>query len=332
VVKGDLSYCALGARILLKYLGKFLKEAEGVRNHAFDDPEYVHRMRVATRRLRSAVPLFATCFSAGDVHDWEREIKRVTGALGKARDADVQLAVLRDVTEKLPDPGLEAGIRRLSLRVGQGRMIMQPKVVRTLDRFADSGAERNMMENLREILGRARIEKAPAVSASIFETAAEVGMEKMADAMSYDDFVRDPGNVEQLHALRKSAKKLRYTLEIFDAPYGKGLQPFIENIKKLQTLLGDIHDCDVWMESLPVFLEEERSRMMSYYGHTRPMSKIRRGVEYFEEERRTKRFALYGEFMKYWDGLWSGNFWENLGQTLESGSGLLEEEPEQNVL
>lgn len=324
MAKTDLSYCAFGARTLLRNLGKFTEEAGNVRDHASEDTEYVHRMRVATRRLRSAMPLFAACFPSGYVQGWEKGIKGVTKVLGKARDVDVQIMVLEDTMNVLPDPDPEAGIRRLMLRLRQRREAMQPGIVKALDKFFAGGAENIMMERFREILGKARVEKAPLLSETIFTTAAEIGMDRMADTLSYDDFIRNPGNVEQLHALRKSAKKLRYTLEVFDSPYRKRLQPFIAGMKKLQTLLGDIHDCDVWCMCLPSFLEKEEARTVEYYGYRRSMSKIRRGVEYFAANRKAARSELYAEFIEYWNKMSETDFWEKLGESLEAGSNLLE--------
>lgn len=323
--KTDLSYCAFGARTLLKHLGRLTREIDGVQNHAFEDPEYVHRMRVATRRIRSALPLFASCFPASRVQAWEKEIKRITRALGEARDADVQLLVLENALREPTDPDLERGVQRLCLRIRQGRETLQEKVRKALDDFISSGVEPDMMECFREVLGKARVEEAPHLSEFIFSTAVERGMERMADALSYDDFIRDPGNVEQLHALRKSTKQLRYTLEFYDLPYNRELKPCIEEVKNLQTLLGDIHDCDVWTNFLPRFIEEETRRTMEYYGHARPIPKIKRGIEHLLAERRTSREKLYEEFLKCWDRLISENFWEKLKNTLRSGYNLLED-------
>jgi CHAD domain-containing protein len=50
---------------------------------------------------------------------------------------------------------------------------------------------------------------------------------------------------EVLHELRIAAKRLRYSLEFFESCYGKRLANYIEAIRDLQELLGDIHDCDV---------------------------------------------------------------------------------------
>ena len=325
MTKNDMSYCAFGSGILLKQLGRMNREMEGVREHASEDTEYLHHMRVATRRLRNALALFDFCFPASQVQVWEKEIKRITRILGETRDTDVQLLTLCDVLKNIEDASLETGIRRLSLRIEQRREVLQGKVLKALDRFSDSGVKESIEKISRKVLGKARIQKTPQVSESIFNTAVERGIEQMAEVLGYDDFVRDPGNVEQLHALRKTTKGLRYTLEFFDVPYDKELGPYIDEVKTLQTLLGEIHDCDVWIDFIPRFIEEETRRTMEYYGHSRPISKMKRGIEHLLAERRSSREKLYEEFLKCWDRLISENFWEKLKNTLRSGYDLLED-------
>lgn len=82
-------------------------ESTGVK--AGTDIEYIHRMRVASRRLRAALPLFAGCFPKKEYRRWEQEIKQITRSLGRARDLDVQIAFLRDYAKTLPGTPLQAG-------------------------------------------------------------------------------------------------------------------------------------------------------------------------------------------------------------------------------
>ena len=81
--------------------------------------------------------------------------------------------------------------------------------------------------------------------------------------------VSDASKVQELHSMRKTAKKLRYILEI--DPDEKH-QHIIDNMKSFQTLLGLIHDCDITIEFLkkhskkdsseltPLILKEEKIR------------------------------------------------------------------------
>ena len=102
--------CLFGAGRLIPHLDVISAEIDGVR--AADDPEHIHRMRVASRRLRAALPLFSSCFSEKDFRHWMRVIKKITAALGDARDTDVQIAFLKKYLKAQASmaPGtLEAG-------------------------------------------------------------------------------------------------------------------------------------------------------------------------------------------------------------------------------
>lgn len=73
---------------------------------------------------------------------------------------------------------------------------------------------------------------------------------RIDEVYAYDEAVRDPANITDLHDMRIACKRLRYVLEIFSIAFTADLEPYIEQIKVLQDLLGDIHDCDVQVPML----------------------------------------------------------------------------------
>src|SRR5207237_6010300 len=73
---------------LRQHLAGFLEQEPGTR--LGEDPEHVPDMRVATRRMRAAMSLFAEWLPARFA-SFRRELKWVAGALGDVRDLDVQL-------------------------------------------------------------------------------------------------------------------------------------------------------------------------------------------------------------------------------------------------
>ena len=78
--------CVYGAQIMSKHLCGMAGEMDGVR--AAEDIEYVQRMRVASRRMRSALALFKRCFFKKDYQQINSQMRTVTKALGEARDLD----------------------------------------------------------------------------------------------------------------------------------------------------------------------------------------------------------------------------------------------------
>jgi len=81
-----------------------------------EDIERVHDMRVATRRLRAVLEIFAPCFPPKSHRRALREVKRLADALGERRDPDVQILSLASYAEQVPmpdRPGLDLLIARL---------------------------------------------------------------------------------------------------------------------------------------------------------------------------------------------------------------------------
>src|SRR2546430_16602073 len=125
-------FCLCGARTLLHYLHDLMAEVPHMPQT--EDRECVHRIRVASRRLRSFLPLFALCLSRKTCDRWRKQLRRLTRALGEARDLNVQIACVEHVLEQASleeRPGLE----RLLLRLQQRRQALHEPVGQAIERF-----------------------------------------------------------------------------------------------------------------------------------------------------------------------------------------------------
>ena len=129
--KTDETILIYGAGVLLKQTDAIQQEVEGVRQA--QDIEYVHRMRVASRRLRTAFDLFNACLPRKKALAWQKQIQQVTHALGAARDTDVQIDLLTQLYKNLPEARYKPGINRLLLRLKQKRTKLQVKVLDALE-------------------------------------------------------------------------------------------------------------------------------------------------------------------------------------------------------
>ena len=110
----DMPYGRAAAHIVAVRGQELFAHADGVLD--VTDIERVHDMRVATRRLRAVLEIFAPCFPAGEHKAALRDVKRLADALGARRDPDVQLAALErfgQATAKADAPGVEAFAGRL---------------------------------------------------------------------------------------------------------------------------------------------------------------------------------------------------------------------------
>ena len=312
----DGSYQLLAARYVRKQTRQLLKQLDGARDSS--DIEYVHQARVASRRLRAGLRVFPECFPRKKVKRWRKKVRRLTQGLGPARDKDVQAEFVRGVLSDVSDKAYRPGIARLLLRLGQSRQELQPDVVRAVDRFKASGVGGQMLAAAEKMRARFKKRHLSVQSPFVFSQAREHICDRLNELIGYEDCLGEPEDLEQHHAMRIAAKRLRYTMEIYQPVYEGRLDGFLKAMKGLQTLLGDIHDCDVWVEHLETFLREERERTVVYYGNARPLRTLKVGLEYLQEERRSRRRELFGQLGQYWQEFDQGGLWEELVQTVRS--------------
>ena len=93
-----------------------------------EDIERVHDMRVASRRLRAALEVFAPCFPREAHRALLREVKSLADALGRRRDPDVQIAELTKLREQLPaedHPGVDLLIDRAREQQAEGNTALR---------------------------------------------------------------------------------------------------------------------------------------------------------------------------------------------------------------
>jgi CHAD domain-containing protein len=93
-----------------------------------EDIERVHDMRVASRRLRAALEVFAPCFPHDAHRDLLNEVKALADALGQRRDPDVQIAELTKLRDQLPaedHPGVDLLVARAREQQSDGNTALR---------------------------------------------------------------------------------------------------------------------------------------------------------------------------------------------------------------
>ncbi|MFA6363366.1 CHAD domain-containing protein [Methanoregula sp.] len=305
-----------GAGRLLPLIEVISTECAGVR--ANDDIEHIHRMRVASRRLRAALPLFSSCFSEKDFRHWIHEIKKITRALGEARDTDVQVAFLKKYlkAQAVPVPAhSDDPIAALLSQLQKRRGILQQEVVSVLDELEKTQVLSGMRAACPAPAATGRGRKRERHFGTLPVAADRIGT-RLAGLDRFEPFVHNPDAVFEHHALRIAAKKLRYTLEIYAPLYRRGFEKPIARVKRLQDLLGDIHDCDVWIEQMTLAIIKQRARRHPKGGaEVSSVAPLRELL--INRERRRAR--LYRQFVRYWDTLVRTGFRDELRSAVLEG-------------
>ena len=154
--------------------------------------------------------------------------------------------------------------------------------------------------------------------ASLADNAEKIVSARLDELWSFADDALDPANVEELHEMRIAAKRLRYVLEVTaESGFGPYAVAAEKRVKKLQDLLGEIHDCDVQyprVETLRRELEGEAALQLRELaqGSADLDPGLVASLEPAAEERglvtlatylRARRELLYDQFVAMWNDL-----------------------------
>jgi CHAD domain-containing protein len=312
----DSSYALFGAEVMFKRLQALTQESGGVRQA--EDIEYIHRMRVASRRLRAVLDLFKDTLPRKKFVEWEKQVRRITRALGAVRDTDVQIVALDECLGRLTEPRNRPGMERLKLRLQQRRARLQAEVLKALDSWEASSLADDMTQSMHRTVVQARLNQVAPVSPLVFQLAHSHISMRLEEFLAYEYCVHQPELLDELHAMRIAAKRLRYTLEIFVPLYEDELKEPLKAIREAQDLLGEIHDCDIWAQYLPHYLDKERARAVEYFGNGRAFGRLEAGLRYFQKDREERRNERYGEFVQFWERTQAQAVWAQMRQRLQT--------------
>jgi triphosphatase len=200
-----------------------------------DGIEPVHQMRVAVRRLRSAIKVFRGAVHPDLVDDVDRDLKAFAAKLAPTRDWDVFVTeTCAAVALAFPE---EKRLQRLMTAAERRRRACHEQ----LSAFLASAEFRRLGIELACMAHQEEYEPAVALD----EFAARTLNKRLKRLLRSE---HDIGSLEPaaLHAIRLRAKQLRYAAEIF-APLraGKPAQRYIRRLGQLQDRLGALNDASV---------------------------------------------------------------------------------------
>ena len=306
----DDGYRLLAAKYARKQAKQLRAQFAGI--CAAEDIEFVHRARVASRRLRAAMRIFGKCFKRKHVKRWKKAIRRIRSELGEARDKDVQIELLRGILDSLTEKKCFAGISRLLVQWEYERERLQSNVVGAVKRLQRNGALKDLENAAKRLLLKAEEHEIQAYSPESFAQARQEILGLMNRLLALQDCLSRMDDQQSHHAMRIAAKRLRYTLEIIRPIYSGRLDTTLEVIKQVQTLLGEVHDCDVWQQELDRFGKKERDRIESFHGHAATFARLNAGIEYLRQDRLRRRRQCFQNLVRLWGELDIQEFWKNM--------------------
>jgi CHAD domain-containing protein len=261
--------------------------------------------------------MFGDCWKKKQVKSWKREIRQLARELSEARDRDVQIEFLDAALARVSDPALVPGIARLLSHAEQQRQWLQPRVLHAVDSIEHSVVLKDMQAAARRVLDDAN-DGAIVPGTAARRHAVKMVRKRLKRLMAEAPGLESAEHSQQHHAMRIAAKRLRYTLELAKPHRSPELDTIADMIKRLQTLLGEIHDCDVWTEHLDAFARTEAEQVHVFFGDSRRFNRLQPGIDYLRKDRKSRREQCFAELSSYWHELSEKHVWDRLIELLKS--------------
>lgn len=292
-------------KAVLTHLERMEKELLSVQTDK--DVEPIHEARVSSRRLRNGFCIFKKYFPDKKKKRWASIIKKNMTVLGEARDIDMQMAFLSNIKTKIEKSGHSGVLKELIARLKGKRAAKQPEILNAVKALLRSGVIEDMAQATSSAAASNMLS-----NKEVRKLCEKKIQKRMRRFYKMGKYVYMPSDVTGLHRLRIAAKKLRYTLESFSDFFGKEMILASVEVKKVQDILGDVHDLDVWIEAFPGVMHEfklDKDKRRSF-GET----------VYFGKLFREMRNEYYHEFVRVWEKMLESKFKDKLETILKDGA------------
>jgi CHAD domain-containing protein len=238
-----------------------------------EDPEALHQMRVGMRRLRTAVSGFGLYLNLPKTAS-ERNIGKIAKILGNLRDLDV----LKEIIENNYQPHLIQQ-EQVSLKIAFSTLSKQREVaVADVQKTFKDEIYKSFKDGFQQWLEKPNYQPLallpihqfvpdlllPEISKFLLHPGwmigTEIGEAAAITASEWtpeqlETYLKHDG--ENLHDLRKQAKRVRYQMELFTELYGADFNEHISQVKIIQEMLGNLQDSMVLTEWLGHIFKSE---------------------------------------------------------------------------
>jgi CHAD domain-containing protein len=235
------------------------------------DPEVLHKLRVALRRLRTLWWAFQPLLDKRDVQSHRSEFKSLAEAAGKTRDWDVLRALLS--TESANDsfgPLIERVDRHRSAALAFSQRII-----------ANAGVER-IVQHAMIVVQKQLDEQSVQMSLEEFATARAERAERMLKKRVKRAVSNRDADSAELHEIRIAGKRLRYSLEFFAPVLDDHYLATIERLAQVQEHLGNLNDA-VTSETL----------LREYAFQLGEPHALKQAIKYLEDQQRLHRVVAH---------------------------------------
>jgi triphosphatase len=233
-IEAESSFGELAFAVLRRQLTVLRAKEPGTR--LGEDPEELHEMRVATRRLRAALDLFVEVLPVR-ARNFRVELGWLAGVLGAVRDLDVQLLAQATMVE----PGQDDLWADLTALLDQERNAARADLLAALD----SARWERLKSGMASMVQQGPNRRSTATRQPGLAVVPELIGSRHASVVKAARRAKRSGAAADFHRLRIRAKRLRYTLEFSSELYGGRTKRYTRQLAKLQNQLGLLQDAEV---------------------------------------------------------------------------------------
>jgi CHAD domain-containing protein len=210
---------------------------------ANDDPETIHDLRVASRRLQQTLKVSIQQKTSGR-RKIIRALRRVRKALGPCRNLDVNRDLAQRLLQESQSPAAREGWQTLATHFQEQR---EPLLAAARKQVAKCDLAA-FIERARRLIAHACVDADPTAKMT---AAVARSMARWDDAFR---LAAEKHTVDSLHSLRIATKRLRYRAELLAESGSAALAPIVKDLKQMQTALGDWHDRSLLVQYAAEFL------------------------------------------------------------------------------
>ena len=197
----------------------------------------IHPTRVATRRLRSTLRIFAAYFNGERAEAFDADLAWYAALLGEVRDREVQRARFGRMIADLPP---EQVLGPVAARIEEHLLAEQVRHQKTLGRAMNSRRYLALLQESARWVSDPPFtdlaEQKPAALRRPVRSAAKKVPKHLVAGLG------PTGTDEELHKARKAGKRARYAAELAHSMLGKKTKNAVNKYKELQDILGDLQD------------------------------------------------------------------------------------------
>ena len=283
----DTPVSAAAAEVLAVRLAVVMRYFPLAARQPWRDDEYVHQLRVATRRSQVALDLFEDWLGRRHYRRVRRLLRRIRRRAGRARDCDVFLRNLEQALSRCK-AGARPGLHFVAGQIASDRQAAQVQLGDFYDRTQATVKDRfdKLVRSVRKGPRRGKI-----------RLLGELGRCQLAARLDQlqESLPGQSVDMDQLHRLRIAGKRLRYALEVFAPCYPRELRTDLyPRVEQLQEVLGAINDHHTASQRLHEMGETARRFHPAWWKHWRS------GVTYLIGLHRRELRRQLAEFRRFW--------------------------------